>query len=106
MAWEKATLPEGLEVRVKELAEGRISEALNQKDKHTRIEAIERVKREVADELLGDFPDAAKELHTLVGDVEYHQLRNQVLSSGHRADGRTLKEMRTISVLARIFPPT
>jgi len=104
MAWEKATLPEGLEVRVKELAEGRISEALNQKDKHTRIEAIERVKREVADELLGDFPDAAKELHTLVGDVEYHQLRNQVLSSGHRVDGRTPKEIRPISVEAGLLP--
>ena len=104
MAWEKATLPEGLEVRVKELAEGRISEALNQKDKHTRIEAIERVKREVADELLGDFPDAAKELHTLVGDVEYHQLRNQVLSSGHRVDGRTPKEVRQISVEAGLLP--
>ena len=104
MAWEKATLPEGLEVRVKELAEGRISEALNQKDKHTRIEAIERVKREVADELLSDFPDAAKELHTLVGDVEYHQLRNQVLSSGHRVDGRTPKEVRQISVEAGLLP--
>ena len=104
MAWEKATLPEGLEVRVKELAEGRISEALNQKDKHTRIEAIERVKREVADELLSDFPDAAKELHTLVGDVEYHQLRNQVLSSGHRVDGRTPKEVRPIGVEAGLLP--
>ena len=104
MAWEKATLPEGLEVRVKELAEGRISEALNQKDKHTRIEAIERVKREVADELLGDFPDAAKELHTLVGDVEYRPLRNQVLSSGHRVDGRTPKEIRPISVEAGLLP--
>src|SRR5438477_5095354 len=104
MSWDKAQLPEGLETRVKELAEGRISEALNQKDKHTRIEAIERVKREVADELLGDFPDAAKELHTLVGDVEYHQLRNQVLSSGHRVDGRTPKEVRPISVEAGLLP--
>ena len=42
MSWEKAQLPEGLETRVKQLAEGKISEALNQKYKHTRVEAVER----------------------------------------------------------------
>ena len=104
MAWEKATLPEGLEVRVKELAAGRISEALNQKDKHTRVEAVERAKKELAEELLGDFPDAAKELHTLLGDVEYHQLRDQVLTSGHRVDGRTPKEVRPITIEAGLLP--
>ncbi|HKN65496.1 MAG TPA: polyribonucleotide nucleotidyltransferase [Gemmatimonadaceae bacterium] len=104
MSWEKAQLPEGLETRVKELAEGRISEALNQKDKHTRIEAVERAKKDVAEQLLGDFPDAAKELHTLLGDVEYHQLRGQVLSSGHRIDGRTSKEVRPITIETGLLP--
>jgi polyribonucleotide nucleotidyltransferase len=104
MSWEKAQLPEGLEARVKQLAEGRISEALNQKDKHTRIEAVERAKKEVAEQLLGDFPDAAKELHTLLGDVEYHQLRGQVLSSGHRVDGRTAKEVRPITIETGLLP--
>jgi polyribonucleotide nucleotidyltransferase len=104
MSWEKSQLPEGLEARVKSLAEGRISEALNQKDKHTRVDAVERAKKEVAEQLLGDFPDAAKELHTLLGDVEYHQLRNQVLSSGHRVDGRTPKEVRPITIEVGLLP--
>ena len=104
MSWEKSQLPEGLEARVKSLAEGRISEALNQKDKHGRIEAVERAKKEVADQLLTDFPDAAKETHTLLGDVEYHQLRNQVLSSGHRVDGRTSKEVRPITIETGLLP--
>src|SRR3954469_6168582 len=104
MSWEKAKLPEGLETRVKELAEGRISGALNQKDKHTRVEAVERAKKDVAEQLLGDFPDAAKELHTLLGDVEYHQLRGQVLSSGHRVDGRTAKEVRPITIETGLLP--
>jgi polyribonucleotide nucleotidyltransferase len=104
MSWEKARLPEGLEARVKELAEGRISEALNQKDKHTRVEAVERVKKEVAEQLLVDFPDAAKELHTLLGDVEYHSLRGQVLSTGHRVDGRRANEVRAITVEVGVLP--
>src|SRR5215207_149701 len=40
MAWTKAVAPEGMVARVKALAEGKISDALNQKDKHTRIEAV------------------------------------------------------------------
>ncbi len=104
MSWTKAALPEGLETRVKELAEGRIREALNQRDKHTRIEAVEEAKRAVAEELLSDFPDAAKELHTLLGDVEYHQLRSQVLSTGHRVDGRTATEIRPITVDVGVLP--
>ena len=43
MAWTQAKRPEGLEARVKALAEGKITGALNQKDKHTRIEAVELV---------------------------------------------------------------
>src|SRR3712207_6114742 len=104
MTWEKAKLPEGLEARVKQLAEGRISEALNQKDKHTRVDAVERAKKEIAEQLLTDFPDAAKETHTLLGDVEYHSLRNQVLSSGHRVDGRRPDEVRAISIDVGVLP--
>jgi polyribonucleotide nucleotidyltransferase len=104
MMWEKAALPEGLEARVKELAAGRISEALNQKDKHTRVEAVERAKKEIAEQLLVDFPDAAKETHTLLGDVEYHSLRDQVLRSGQRVDGRRADEVRAITIDVGVLP--
>jgi polyribonucleotide nucleotidyltransferase len=104
MEWTKAEIPENLQVKVKALAEGKITEALNQKDKHGRIEAIERVKKEVAEGLLADFPDADKDIHTLLGDVEYNQLRAQVLNSGHRVDGRKPNEVRAISIDTTVLP--
>jgi len=104
MEWVKAEAPEGLVAKVKELAQGRIAEALNQKDKHTRIEAVERAKKELVEQLLADFPDGAKDVHTLLGDVEYHSLRSQVLDSGHRVDGRTPKEVRPISIDTGLLP--
>jgi polyribonucleotide nucleotidyltransferase len=104
MKWEKAVPPEGMVGRVKEAAEGKITEALNRKDKHTRIEAVERAKREVAELLLADFPDGAKDLHTLLGDVEYDALRDQVLSSGFRVDGRKPDEVRAISIDVGLLP--
>jgi polyribonucleotide nucleotidyltransferase len=104
MEWVKAEAPEGLVTRVKELAQGRIAEALNQKDKHTRIEAVERAKKDLAEQLLADFPDGAKDVHTLLGDVEYHSLRSQVLDTGHRVDGRSPREVRPISIDTGLLP--
>ena len=104
MEWVKAEAPEGMVTRVKELAEGKISEALNQKDKHTRIDAVERAKKDLAELLLTDFPDNPKDIHTLLGDVEYHSLRSQVLESGHRVDGRTPREVRPISIDTGLLP--
>ena len=104
MVWTKAEPPEGLVARVKTLAEGKITDAINQKDKHTRIEAVERLKRELATELLTDFPDNAKDIANLLGDVEYHSLRQQVLSTKQRVDGRKANEVRPISVDTSLLP--
>ena len=104
MEWKKAEIPTGLEESVKKLAEGKITEAINQKDKHTRIEAVERVKGEIAEKLLADFPDNSSDIKNLLGDVEYHTLRSQVLDSGFRVDGRKPNEVRDISIDTGLLP--
>jgi polyribonucleotide nucleotidyltransferase len=104
MAWTKAEPPEGVVVRAKALASGKIREALNQKDKHTRIEAVERAKKELAEGLLVEFPDNAKDIHTILGDVEYHELRAQVLETKHRVDGRTPRDVRAITIDTGVLP--
>ncbi len=104
MEWTKAEPPEGLVARVRELAEGRIAEALNRKDKHQRIEAVSTVKRELSELLLAEFPDNAKDVQTLVGDAEYNSMREQVLKTGSRVDGRGLREVRDISSDVGLLP--
>ncbi len=104
MEWTKAKIPAGLEESVKKLAEGKITEAINRKDKHTRIEAVERVKMEIAEKLLVDFPDNSSHIRNLLGDVEYHTLRSQVLDSGYRVDGRKPAEVRAITVDTGVLP--
>ena len=104
MQWKKAETPSPLKLRVEELTKGRISDAINQKEKHTRIEAVEAVKKEAIAQLLTEFPDNSRDLSNLVGDVEYHTLRSQVLDSGKRVDGRGTKEVRDITVDAPVLP--
>src|SRR6185437_10669284 len=96
MEWRKAAIDDTLSAKVSALANGKIKDALNQKDKHGRIAAVERVKKEIAEQLLTDFPDNSKDIKSLLGDVEYNQLRSQVLDSGFRVDGRKSTEVRPI----------
>jgi polyribonucleotide nucleotidyltransferase len=104
MAWEKAAVTEGLHDRVRSIADVKISEALNQKDKHTRVQAVELVKREVAESLAADLPDNAKEIKHILGDLEYNALRSQVLDTKRRVDGRATDEVRPITIDSSLLP--
>jgi polyribonucleotide nucleotidyltransferase len=104
MEWTKAEIDATLTAKVGALANGKIKDALNLKDKHGRIAAVEKVKKEIAEQLLVDFPDNGKDIKTLLGDVEYNQLRSQVLDSGLRVDGRKPNEVRPITIDIDVLP--
>ncbi len=104
MKWTKVTHPDDLVARVKELAQGKIGDAINTPEKHARVDAVEMVKRSVIELLTADFPDNTKDIADLVGEVEYHQLRSQVIERGERVDGRKPTEVRPITVQAPILP--
>ncbi|HEY3747082.1 MAG TPA: polyribonucleotide nucleotidyltransferase [Gemmatimonadaceae bacterium] len=104
MVWKKPETPPALKARVDELAKGRIAEAINQADKHKRIEAVELVKKEAVALLVTEFPDNSKDLSNLVGDVEYHALRSQVLDTNKRVDGRGTKDVRAITIDTQVLP--
>ena len=104
MTWTKAEAPVELTAAVNKLAQGKIAEAINQADKHTRIEAVEAVKKAAVDQLLADFPDNSKDIANLVGDLEYNALRSQVLDTKHRVDGRTTTEVRQITIDTHVLP--
>jgi polyribonucleotide nucleotidyltransferase len=104
MTWTKLESPSDLVMRLKAEAESRIVEALNQKDKHTRIQAVEEVKKTVAAALTTENPDWAPFVGNLLGDIEYNALRSQVLDTGKRVDGRSPTEVRPISIDTSVLP--
>ena len=104
MDWVKTVHSDELVAKVKDLAGGQISEALNRREKHERVDAIDLVKKQVIEALTADFPDNAKDIADLVGDVEYHGMRNQVLDSGERVDGRGPKDVRPITIETGLLP--
>src|SRR3984893_12808524 len=104
MKWSKAEIAPTIKARVDELAKGRIAEAINQKEKHTRIEAVELVKKQAIEQLLVEVPDKSNHIKSLVEDTEYHALRSQVLDTGKRVDGRGTQEVRAITIDTTVLP--
>jgi polyribonucleotide nucleotidyltransferase len=104
MPWSKTEAPSDLVMRLKAEAESKITEAINQKEKHTRIQAVEEAKRAVSSALVAEKPEWAGFVGNLLGDIEYNALRSQVLETGRRVDGRTPTEVRPISVDTSVLP--
>ena len=104
MAWTKSEAPSDLVTRVKSEAQAKISDALNQKDKHTRIQSVEEVKRAVSALLTAENTDWGAYVGNLLGDIEYNALRSQVLDTGRRVDGRTPTEVRGITIDTSLLP--
>jgi len=104
MQWTRTEVVPTIKVRVDELVKGKISEAINQEEKHARIDAVELFKKQAIEQLLTEFPDNSKDIAGLVGDVEYHALRSQVLDTNKRVDGRGTKEVRPITIDTQVLP--
>ncbi|MBK6455719.1 MAG: polyribonucleotide nucleotidyltransferase [Gemmatimonadetes bacterium] len=104
MAWVKTEVPAEVMAAVKKEAEKRIGDAINQKEKHTRIQAVEAIKKEAKEKLVAEKPEWAPFVGNVLGDLEYNALRGQVLSSGRRVDGRKPTEVRDISIDTSVLP--
>jgi len=104
MAWVKTEVPADVISTVKQEAEKRISDAINQKDKHTRVQAVEAVRKEVKERLVAEKPEWAPFVSGVLSDLEYNALRDQVLSSGRRVDGRKPSEVRDITIDTSVLP--
>jgi len=106
MAWTKPTPDPAIVARVRAVAEEPIRQAINGADKATRAANVKLVKADVAARLIEEFPDAARDIATELGEIEYVAMREQVLEQGERVDGRKLDAVRPIAVDVGLLPRT
>jgi polyribonucleotide nucleotidyltransferase len=106
MEWTKVEPAADLVSRVKALAEPRISEALNLPEKAERAQALGALKATIQEQLAEEFPENVKDVARVIEDIEYHTMREQVLSAGERVDGRDLDTVRPISCEVGWLPRT
>jgi polyribonucleotide nucleotidyltransferase len=79
---------------------------------HTPLAKEERAKKthDVTEELVTQFaekyPGKEKSILGFLHDLEYHEMREMILSTGRRLDGRGLTDIRTIVIEIGLLPRT
>jgi len=109
MPWTPQSPDKDLAAKVEKMASGRMDEAMTIGDKTDRMAALGAVKSWVREELEGELDaDAYETASRQVGDIlrsyEKKALREKILSSGTRTDGRDLDTVRDITCEIEVLP--
>ncbi len=94
---------------IKESAGDRLTQAFAVRDKLQRRDAISAAKQDVLQSLAGRAESEqwdSAELSKEFGELEYRTLRDSVLASKVRIDGRKLDDVRPINVRVGVLPRT
>jgi polyribonucleotide nucleotidyltransferase len=99
-----------LKAQLKGLAEADLRAAYGNKVKQDRYNAVGAAKKKAKEAILGDGTNPAAPAPSLVGEVlkelEADIVRNSILDTGIRIDGRDVKTVRPIEALVGVLPRT
>ncbi|MGN0860003.1 MAG: polyribonucleotide nucleotidyltransferase, partial [Stenotrophomonas sp.] len=107
--WEAPAKNEALIAALKDAVGGQLAAAFQIRDKLERRDAIAAVKKSVLEALAERVAAegwSSAELSNEFGELEYHTMRDSVLETKVRIDGRALDTVRPITVKAGVLPRT
>ncbi len=107
--WEAPAKNEALISALKEAIGPRLGEAFQVRDKLQRRDAISAIKKDVFEALAGRVAAEGwnpAELSKEFGELEYRTMRDSVLDTKVRIDGRALDTVRPIAVKTGVLPRT
>jgi len=107
--WEAPAKNDALISALKEAIGPRLGEAFQVRDKLQRRDAISAIKKDVFEALAGRVAAEGwnpAELSKEFGELEYRTMRDSVLDTKVRIDGRALDTVRPIAVKTGILPRT
>ncbi|MBH1647647.1 polyribonucleotide nucleotidyltransferase [Stenotrophomonas maltophilia] len=107
--WEAPAKNDALISALKEAIGPRLGEAFQVRDKLQRRDAISAIKKDVCETLAGRVAAEGwnpAELSKEFGELEYRTMRDSVLDTKVRIDGRALDTVRPIAVKTGVLPRT
>ncbi len=107
--WQAPAKNESMIAALKESVGGQLAEAFQVRDKLQRRDAISAIKKDVLASLSARVESEgwnAADLGKEFGELEYQTMRNAVLSTKVRIDGRALDTVRPISSKVSVLPRT
>jgi polyribonucleotide nucleotidyltransferase len=104
MSWSPTEVEPSLRERIVAGLGDRIREALNIGDKAERNTALSALRAEVTEGFGPDEVDIDKHVSAVSKDIEKREMREMILNTGKRSDGRGLDEVRPISTELGLLP--
>ena len=89
---------------VEEFAAEKVAQALLTEGKLARDEAVDAVKEEMLEALAERFPESEKALKAAFRSLEKATIRNRTLRKEIRMDGRTPRQIRSLSAEVEVLP--
>jgi polyribonucleotide nucleotidyltransferase len=109
MEWIPVLPDEELRVKVERMANSKVAEALQLSEKQQRSQAMASVQEDILTQLAeaqDDHVDQAPDIREILRGIEKRTMRERILTTGERADGRSLDEVRPIMCEIGILPRT
>ena len=106
MAWTPKQIDPEVRQRIEGAAGARVEEAMRIADKAERNTALETVRSEVTAQLAAEIEGIESSVGSVFKDMEKRAMREMILSTGKRSDGRGLDEVRAISIDVGLLPRT
>src|SRR5688500_16632245 len=104
MAWSPKEMQPSFVERVEAFATDRIRKALQIGDKGERNLAMSTIKSETSEQVKELLDEGQGDLGALFKDIEKREMREMILSTGKRSDGRGTDEVRPITVDLGMLP--
>lgn len=97
---------EAIASHVRRHATDKLRTAVQTEEKHARETAMEAVIAETQSVLAEQFPESSADIAEVLHDIVKEEVRKAIVLHGTRPDGRSLDEIRPISVEAGVLPRT
>ncbi len=92
--------------KIKELSEANLRDAYAEKEKQARVEKISKAKKTTVDAIAEDSEVSGSLVGGLLKKLEKDIVRNNILDTGIRIDGRDTKTVRPIATETSLIPKT
>ena len=97
---------EELEEKIISYGKDKLIDAINTVEKQARQENIDKIKEEILEMFLEDYPEDKKNILKVVDDLVKEEVRRLILEENIRPDSRSLGEVRKITSEVGLIPRT
>jgi polyribonucleotide nucleotidyltransferase len=87
-----------------QVVSAKLADAIQIADKQERETTLDEIKNEALGALEANFPEREKEIAAAVRALTKQLVRERVLKEGKRIDGRSLRDIRTLSAEVEVLP--